>query len=78
MTAQPTLTGIVCDATDAPQGYSATPKADLPHDQGSLCRFCDWRAACNDRKTDFSKRWHRCMAHRRADGIGVVFKKLEG
>lgn len=34
------------DPTNAPPGYVAVPKADVPHDKGNLCRFCDWRPEC--------------------------------
>jgi len=34
------------DPLEAPPGYFAVPKASVPQDKGNLCRFCDWRPAC--------------------------------
>ena len=72
------LPGIAHDPTEAPAGYRAVPKADMPHDQGNLCQFCDWRPTCQDPATDFTAPGHLCMAYQRRDGVGSVFKKVKG
>lgn len=76
-----------CDATEAPAGFYAVPKATLPKDRGNLCRQCDWRSTCQDPATDLLAPGHRCMSHairairdgktyRRNDRCSVVFKRL--
>ena len=58
------------DKTNAPAGFIPIPKASLPDNQLSqnICRACDWRSECNGAVCS-------CMADKRPDGIGVVFKK---
>lgn len=74
------------DPDEAPHGYYAVPKSDVPHDKGNLCQFCDWRPVCQRDDTDFHDHNHRCMPHvvvsattgellTRFDGVSVVFKK---
>jgi hypothetical protein len=76
------------DSTDAPPGYFAVPKADVPHDKGNLCRFCDWRPKCQ-RSSDEDDRLcekYPCAGYEvinrdgqtlgRPDKTSVVFKRL--
>jgi hypothetical protein len=72
------------DPNEAPEGYYAVLKSSVPHDQGNLCRFCDWRPVCGQEDTDLTKHNHRCMGYavvtpdgrtiERRDGCSVVFK----
>lgn len=75
------------DPKEAPAGYYAVLKADVPQDQGNLCRFCDWRKTCQDHETDFLAWGHRCSAYaviairdgltyQRDDQCSVLFKRL--
>lgn len=76
---------VACDPTEAPDGFYAVPKAYLRNRDQNICRQCDWRAQCNDPKTDLLAHGHRCMSnavvsnldgktYRRSDRCSVVFK----
>jgi len=56
------------NSSDSPEGYHPIPKDTVPQYK-NICEFCDWRKDCNGFL--FS-----CMADKRKDGIGVVFKKI--
>lgn len=73
---------------DAPMGFYAKPKAEVPHDKGNLCQFCDWRPECQ-RSGDADDRLcekYPCMGYElvnrdgqtigRTDKTSVVFKRL--
>ena len=75
----------VCNPDEAPTGFYAFPKAELPQAQGNLCRQCDWRKTCQDPETDFLAPGHRCSdyaviadrdgkTYQREDQTSVVFK----
>lgn len=76
-----------CDSAEAPAGFYAVPKSTLRHEQGNLCRQCDWRPACQNPVTDLLAYGHRCMStavvairdgktYRRNDRCSVAFKLL--
>lgn len=79
---------VAFDPTNAPPGYYAFPKANVPHDQGNLCRFCDWRPECqrsSDADDRLCEKYHcssREVINRDGETIGrpdktcVVFKRL--
>lgn len=67
----------IIDPNESPAGFYAVPKSALRHDQGNLCRQCDWRKVCGDPGTDLSLPGHQCMSHRRKDGCGAAFKRLK-
>lgn len=71
---------------EAPEGYKAILKSNLPKTISNICNFCDWRKTCQKSTTDFEKHNHRCMSYpiisnktgktiERQDGCSVVFKK---
>lgn len=81
------LTAPVLNPNEAPAGYFAVLKSEVPTQrQGNICKACDWRPTCQDPDTDFTAPGHRCMSYgvitpdgkvvERQDGCGVVFKRL--
>lgn len=77
------------DPTDAPPGFYAVPKKDVPHDQGNLCQFCDWRQEHErDSEEGDLKLWetHHCGGYEvvtpdgrtigRTDKTSVLYKRL--
>ena len=80
--------GVPFDPTNAPPGFRAVPKADIPHDQGNLCQFCDWRPECqrnSDEDNRLNERYH-CTGYEvvnrdgqtigRPDKTSVVYRRL--
>lgn len=76
------------NTNEAPRGFYAVLKSKLPKNNGNLCRFCDWRAKCQDPGTDFEDSNNRCMDFpvisantgreiARKDGCSVVFKRID-
>lgn len=67
------------DKNLAPKGYYASPKSDLNTEQlGNICRSCDWRPECAQLSTlDEVPDSSKCMSYDRADGVGVVFKRIK-
>jgi hypothetical protein len=57
------------DKNNAPAGYYPVPKAEIGNRFGNICRACEWRPDCDGSVCS-------CMADKRPDGIGVVFKKI--
>lgn len=79
---------IPFDPTNAPHGFYAVPKADVPHNQGNLCQFCEWRPECQrsgDKDGELCRKYP-CMGYElvthdgqvvgRPDKASVVFKRL--
>lgn len=76
------------DSNEAPLGFIAVLKESVPHNQGNLCRQCDWRKQCNDPATDLTHHNHRCMGYavitkdgqsvHRDDRCSVIFKRKHG
>ena len=76
------------DAKEAPIGFYAELKSELPKGKGNLCIFCDWRELCQSPETDFEDSNNRCMSFpvvsaktgreiARKDGCSVVFKRVK-
>lgn len=78
----------ILDKHEAPMGFYAVLKSDMPRDKGNLCTFCDWRKHCQDESADFEDSNNRCMDFPiisiktgkeicREDGCSVVFKRID-
>lgn len=71
------------DPTEAPEGFYAVPKKDLPHDRGNLCRQCDYRPQCGAMSGSRGNCSSEVVMKEdgsiffRKDGVSVVFKALE-
>ena len=62
------ITEYGIDPQEAPPGFSPVLKSERRHDQGNLCRQCDWRPECDGPVCG-------CMSYNRHDGMSVVFKR---
>ena len=71
------------DPTEAPEGFYAVPKKDLPHDRGNLCWQCDYRPQCGAMAGNRGNCSSAIVIGLdgipffRNDGVSVVFKALK-